>query len=221
MILRHLLLTATCATILATHSAANAQVVVNRAATAGESHARGWADVIRSQGQYNLMTSQAMINATTARRQELENELRQTEVFFERRALNQQRRFGDYPERAARNAERAARDAQRMYIRYGQEGRPRRLTSRELDPITGSITWPLFLQGPDYAQQRQTIDAVMHARALQEDAINWEQFEALMSATDAMRNTLRGKIREKNSTDFINTRNFIDRLVYEVRNPLS
>jgi len=162
---------------LALHSVSSAQVVVNRSATAGESYARGWADVVRAQGQYNLMTSQAMINATTARRQELENNLRQTEVFFERRELNRQRRFGDYPERAARNSERAARDAQRMLIRYGQEGRPRRLTARELDPLTGKITWPLFLQGPDYAEQRKIVDAIMHTRAQQEDVINLERVQ--------------------------------------------
>jgi len=200
-------------------SIASAQVVVNRASTVGESYARGVADVVRSQGEYNLMTSQALINAATARRQDLENDLRSTQVFFERRAINRQQRFGDYPERAARNAERAARDAQTKMIRYGQAGRPRRLTYRELNPLTGQITWPLFLRGSDYAQPRQTIDAIMHARAMQEGALSLEQFQALMDATDAMNTILGGKIREKNSTDFINTRNFLNRLVYEIRNP--
>ena len=48
-------------------SAAQAQVVVDQASTVGESESRGFADVIRSQGQYNLQTSQAMINAEQAR----------------------------------------------------------------------------------------------------------------------------------------------------------
>lgn len=202
-------------------SVASAQVIVNRASTVGESYARGMADVVRSQGEFNLMNSQANINAEEARRRQLENDLRQTEVFFQRRAINRQQRFGDYPERAARNAERAARDSERAMIRYGQAGRPRRLTSRELDPLTGAITWPLFLQGPQYAQPRQTISAIMHTRALQEGALSLEEFQAVTSAMDEMSSILGGKIREKNSTDFINTRNFLNRLDYEIRNPVS
>ena len=199
----------------------SAQVIVNRSSTVGESYARGMADVVRSQGEFNLMTSQAHINAQEARRRQLENDLRQTEIFFERRAINRQQRFGDYPERAARNAERAARDRQRAMIRYGQEGRPTRLTSKELDPLTGAITWPLFLQGPEYAQPRQTIDAVMHTLALQDGVLNLEQFQAITSAINEMSSILGSRIREKNSTDFINMRNFLNRLDYEVRNPIS
>lgn len=200
-------------------SVAQGQVVVNRASTVGESHARGLADMVRSQGEYNLLTSQALINSEQARRQQLENDLRQTEVFFERRAINRQQRFGDYPERAARNAARAVRDSERMMIRYGQAGHPARLTSRELDRLTGRITWPLFLQGPQYAEPRQTVDNIMRHRALQDEALNLEQFQAIMGATDQMQATLQGRIREMNSMDFMNTRRFIDRLVYEVRNP--
>jgi hypothetical protein len=209
---------------LAGNTIASAQVVINRASTVGESQARGIADVVRSQGEYNLLTSQARVNDATARRQELENNLRQTEVFFERRALNHQQRFGDYPERAARNAQRAAEQAQlqaqRNMIRYGQAGRPRRLTSRELDPITGRITWSLFLQAPEYAEPRQTVDAVMQTRALQHGILTVEEFEAAMDAIDQMRSILQGRIREKRSMDFINTTNFLDRLTYEIRNPV-
>ena len=106
-------------------------------------------------------------------------------------------------------------------IRYGQEGRPTRLTSKELDPLTGAITWPLFLQGPEYAQPRQTIDAVMHTLALQDGVLNLEQFQAITSAINEMSSILGSRIREKNSTDFINMRNFLNRLDYEVRNPIS
>ncbi|MCE9556946.1 MAG: hypothetical protein K8T91_26660 [Planctomycetes bacterium] len=202
-------------------SVASAQVIVNRASTVGESYARGMADVVRSQREFNLMNSQANINAEEARRRQLENDLRQTEIFFQRRAINRQERFGDYPERAARNAERAARDSERAMIRYGQAGRPRRLTYSELNPLTGIITWPLFLQGPEYAQPRQTINAIMHTRALQEGALSLEEFQAVTSALAEMSSILGSRIREKNSTDFINTRNFLNRLDYEIRNPVS
>ena len=37
----------------------------------------------------------------------------------------------------------------------------------------------------------------------------------------AMYATLKSKIGQMNSTDYINTKNFIDRLVYDVKNPVS
>jgi hypothetical protein len=201
----------------------SAQVVVGRASTVGESHARGFADVVRAHGDYNLWNSEAAINYATARRQELENDLRQTEVFFQRRALNRRERFGDYPQRAARNAERAAAQADkkvhRNLIRYGQTDRPSRLTSRELDPITGQITWSLFLQGPEYAEQRKTIEAIMHRRALQDGILMLDDFQAATAAVDQMQSILQGNIRTKRSMDFINTRNFLTRLESEIRNP--
>ena len=192
-------------------SQAGAQVVVDQAATAGESWSRGVADVVRSQGQYNLQTSEAAINLTEARSQQLDNDLKQTQVYFEKRNINQQQRFGDYQQRAAINA-------QKM-VRYGQAGRPTRLTSREQDPLTGKITWPIFLQGPEYQQPRSTLNAMMQMRANQEGALGLEGYETIMGATDQMYATLKGKIREMNSQDYINTKNFIDRLVYEVKNP--
>jgi len=192
----------------------SAQVVVDQAATVGESYARGVADVVRSQGQYNLQTSEAAINWTQARSQQIDNDLQQTQVFFEKRNINKQQRFGDYPERAARNA-------QKQMIQYGQAGRPKRLTSREIDPLTGRINWPIFLQGPEYDQPRQTITALMQQRAHQEGAIGLEGYESIMGAADQMYTILRGKIKEMNSTDYINTKNFIDRLVYDVKNPVS
>lgn len=194
-------------------SQAGAQVVVDQAATAGESWSRGVADVVRSQGQYNLQTSEAMINATQARSQQLDNDLKQTQVYFEKRNINSQQRFGDYQQRAAINA-------QKKMIQYGQAGRPKRLTSRELDPLTGKIYWPVFLQGPEYAQQRQTLGAMMQMRANQEGAIGLEGYETIMGATDQMYATLKTKIGQMNSTDYINTKNFIDRLVYDVKNPV-
>jgi hypothetical protein len=62
---------------------------------------------------------------------------------------------------------------------------------------------------------------MMQQRAHQEGAIGLEGYETLMGAADQMYTILRGKIKEMNSTDYINTKNFIDRLVYDVKNPVS
>jgi len=200
------------ALILSVASQVSAQVVVDQAATVGESYARGAADIVRSQGQYNLQTSEAAINLTQARSQQIDNDLQQTQVFFEKRNINSQQRFGDYSQRAAINA--------KKMVQYGAAGRPKRLTSRELDPLTGRINWPIFLQGPEYDQPRQTINGMFQMRANQEGALGLEGYESIMGATDMMYATLKSKIETMNSTDYINTKNFIDRLVYDVKNPV-
>jgi hypothetical protein len=193
---------------------ARAQYVVNEgAATAGESWARGAADVIRSQGQYNLQNSEAAINWTQARSQQINNDLQQTQVFFDKRNMNYQNRF------AGQRQDRAAINAQKQMIRYGQEGRPKRLTSKEIDPLTGRITWPILLQGPEYKEPRDTLTAMMQTRAQQEGAIGLEGYETIMGATQQMYATLQSKIQQLNSQDFVDTKNFIDRLVYTVKNP--
>ncbi len=57
----------------------------NRATTAGQSFAYGIGDVIRSKGAYNLLTSQAAINATEAERNEIQNRELWTNTYFQMR----------------------------------------------------------------------------------------------------------------------------------------
>jgi len=67
----------------------------HHASTVMESHARGYADLLRAQAQYNLITSQAMLQAAQARRLQLDNRVKQTETFFQLREMNRNARFGE------------------------------------------------------------------------------------------------------------------------------
>src|SRR5690242_11792328 len=80
-------------------SAASAQVIYNNASTAAEGLGRGIGDVVRSQGEYNLNTSQAAINLTQARSQEIDNRMQATQTYFAMRNLNTQQRYGDYAQK--------------------------------------------------------------------------------------------------------------------------
>ena len=102
------------------------------ASTAAEGFQRGMADVIRSTGAANMMNSEAMINVETARQQYISNRLYGTQTYFEMRRLNKE----------ARAAEAGPRPTQQDVIRYAQERAPNRLSTSEVDPLTGNIAWP-------------------------------------------------------------------------------
>ncbi|MCE9544570.1 MAG: hypothetical protein K8T25_03495 [Planctomycetia bacterium] len=194
-------------------AASHAQVVYNNAATAEESWARGAADVVRAQGENALNNSQALMNLTQVRSAEMDNNLKSAQTYFEMRNLNTQQRFGDYAEKKAVNS-------QKQLFRYGQAGRPKRPSRKELDPVTGKISWPFVLQTVDFKAPRQQMDQLFRLRASQEGAIGLDGYQAINAASDAMQDILKAHISSLDPTDYVNGKNFIERLVYEARNPV-
>ena len=63
-----------------------------RPSTAAESYQRGFADVVRSAGAANVMNSAAMINVEEARSKNIENDLKATETYFEKKRVNKEYR---------------------------------------------------------------------------------------------------------------------------------
>src|SRR5688572_12950111 len=71
-------------------SAAQAQVVVDQAATAGESYARGMSGIISAQGDKNLSDSQAAINLTDARSNQIDNQVKSVNAYWEKKDIYSQ-----------------------------------------------------------------------------------------------------------------------------------
>ena len=89
-----------------------------RSATAAESHARGTAALIWARAQYNLMMSQAMINAAEAQRRLIENRPAYVESYFRSREINRHYR------RVERQSPRRANGHVRQ-TNVNKPGRPR------------------------------------------------------------------------------------------------
>jgi len=193
----------------ATAVSAQEYVYYGKAATAGESHARGLADVVRAQGEYNLLTSEAAINAEEVRSRELDNRLKSTQTFFEMRRINHEERFGDYPERKARN------EQQRLF-RYG-EGKPTRLSAKELDPVTGKVYWPMPLRAPDYEAYRTELDPLFVERAYASGGIGYESYERIQALCNAFLKQLKANIRKMDSSDYVSAKDFVERMAHEVQ----
>ena len=180
----------------------------NRAATAGESWARGMADVNRSRGQQNLANSEAAINYTEVRSRELDNRLKTADTYFAMKNVNRSERFGTTEDRQAKREY----NQQRFY-RHGQEGKPKGLTSDQLDPITGKINWPFSLMPAKFELYRETLDRLFERRAQNGGHVNYAEFTQIESTTDDLLAALKNDIKKMSTKDYMNSKRFINELV--------
>jgi Txe/YoeB family toxin of Txe-Axe toxin-antitoxin module len=180
----------------------------HHASTAAEGQMRGMADLVRSQGQANLDHSAAAVNYSVARRNEMNNRLAWTHTYFQMREAN----------RAYRAAERGPRPTMESLTRFAQAGRPRRLSSSELDPVSGEITWPMLLEYDAYATDRAELEGAFTRRAYRR-AITAEDYAAVKETTAQMLNRLKEQVRQVSQSPYIAAKKFIESLAYEADVP--
>lgn len=123
------------------------------ASTAAEGYQRGMASVLRAQGQKNLADAEAATRLEDARSKYLDNRVKATETFYERKRL-----YNDYTEEQ-RYKEAEKRDE------YIEKVRLKSLTPEEFDATTGQIAWPTLLRSADYAAYRELLDLLFAKRA--------------------------------------------------------
>jgi hypothetical protein len=168
----------------------------------------GIARIIRSEGVYNYLSSEAALTLTEAQRREIENWRLWTETYFEMRRLN----------REARAAERGPAPTPADFVRYAQIGKPRRLGPSELDSITGQIYWPLMLQLPEFTPFRTEVQRVFAQRA-STGAIDGTDYLKVYDTVAMMKTALQQRIRELPPMDYIAARRFLESLSWEARMP--
>jgi hypothetical protein len=123
--------------------------------TAGEGYQRGLGSVISAQGDKNLSNSQAAINMTDARSNQIDNQVKSVNAYWEKNDIyNQHLQQENYKIEQTRASLLAKNKVQP-------------LTPQEFDRTTGNITWPKVLEQPQYDQYRNTFDAMYQKRAEQ------------------------------------------------------
>ncbi len=178
------------------------------ASTAFGSATRGLADVVRSQGAFNLLSSEAAINMTEARRRAIENAQEWAKTYFEMRQMN----------RAYRAAERGPRPTRQDWIRYAQAGKPERLSPSELDNVSGEINWPILLRGDQFEEYRAVLNRLFAAKA-ETGTLSPDGYLTIDRVTDAMKAQLQSEIEDLPPQDYVNARHFIESLAYEAKIP--
>jgi hypothetical protein len=172
--------------------------------TAAEGFQRGFADVVRSAGEANLNNSQAAINIEQARSMNMQNHLQYAETYFQMRQVNRQ----------ARAAEARPRLSSEQLFRIAQEQAPNRLTSSDLDPLTGDITWPIVLEDPTFAPYRETLSRLFAERASSGGAVTVSEMMEIRRTADAALAELRANIRNFPTNDYLRARRFLENLSF-------
>ncbi len=177
--------------------------------TAAEGAARGMADVIRSQGQYNLKTSEAAINLGKAQKQKIENKEQWTSTYFQMRDINRQHRDAELKRRRGNPED---------WIRYAQAGRPKPLSSSELNAVTGEIHWPMLLTAKNFDAQRADLQKMFTARAYH-GVLGAEDFSKTSRLIDQMIAMLKDGIDDVPAQQYITAKKFLESLAYAASRP--
>ena len=184
------------------------------ASTVAEGEGNAISAVTRSKGQYQLDTSQARINNAQANAMDMQNRKQLSKDYFETQNVNKQNRFADYADRKKQHEKDAL-------FQYGSEGRPTRLTSSELDPVTGQVTWPIALEAPAFSQYTKPIDEAFITRAETKSRFNYKTYQQVNKNCDGIEDELRSQMKEIGTNDYATARGFVKRLKREVRNAAS
>lgn len=170
--------------------------------TAEEGIQRGYADVVRSYGMANLLNSQAATQYEMARRAYIENRLKATQTYFEMRRYNEE----------ARRAMRSPPLTMEQYVRLAREQAPDPLTATQLDPLTGTISWPAPLRAAEYEPLRQRLE-----RLFQDRASGYVTYGEIQEAANQFLEQLQLDIEKFSPNDYVAVRKFIDSLAWAAR----
>ena len=173
---------------------------VHRSATAAESYGRGMAARVQAQGYYNLLTSQAMINAAEAQRLQMEDKQRRVETYFAMREAYKARQAAESEARRKQASPRADDQA---------------LNSRELLSDIGTlpaITWPTALQQAKFSSYRKLIEQVVALRAKGTELTGKDR-SRVMEAHRTVLVILKNQAGSEPSADDDDARQFVKNLV--------
>jgi hypothetical protein len=169
-----------------------------------EGYQRGMADVIRARGEAAENVSRARINNEEARSKYLDNKLKWTEIYWERKRLGEAELAKDYAK---------ARERREYWKETTRDRTPETLHPSQFNAQTGDLEWPEALQGAIYANSRKEIEAELQLQATTGTTANAGKIRTLARQ---MQDELKDHIREMSSNEYIAARKFLDRLVNQM-----
>lgn len=169
------------------------------------------ADIIRARAQATRDYTQAQVNQQVARSKYIENQKKWHAIYQERKRLGEAARQAKIEERQAR-----AKRIQR--IQSKQPHQVRRLTTDQLDPNTGKLTWPKILQTAEYAGDRSELDQLFELRM--KTGTTSDLTSKIYTKAEAMRTRFRSKVGKIPSKAYIEGRNFLELMAREAHYPV-
>jgi hypothetical protein len=130
----------------------------DHSSTAAEGFLRGKAAVIQSLGNFQLSKSQADILREQARWLDRENDLKQSEALVAQKKIWSDARTQAEAVKKLRLAEGRQALAERKATVLRQKYH---LTANQLDPATGAIVWPAFMQTEQFQEMRAELEQLV------------------------------------------------------------
>ena len=153
-------------------AAVKAQVIYNNSSTYAEGNQRGLGSVIDAQGQRNLSNSQAAINLTDARSNQIDNQVKSVNAYWEKKDI--------YSEHQQEQLAVITAKRDRYIARRGSID----LSADEFDRTTGHVVWPKILEQSQYDQYRTKLDELFHKRSYDGALSGDEYVEATKALSD-------------------------------------
>jgi hypothetical protein len=169
--------------------------------TAAGSMAAGMGALIQSQGAYNQATAAAAIDVQTAKSMAIDNRLKSAQAQYQLERMNRENRVEQN------------RIRQAARVDYTPPPKPR-MSSAQLDPVTGKIAWPALLSMPDFLPERTKLDTMFAHRVSNPASVTYSQVSSLRLA---MRNKLDAMYERVDRGEFFAARHFLDALAEESR----
>jgi hypothetical protein len=177
----------------------------SHASTYEEGVLRGWADLWRSKGDYNYITSLANVNNQEAYSRALDNSVKRADAYFARRAINEQ----------GRQSLAQPRPSAEDIVRFAKERAPGGLNPQEFTAAIGHVNWPAILEDGTFAAERNELDRLFAARDLDDSGLGSRNHRQIKQTADQMLAKLKSRIGEYSPAEYVTAKSFLTRLERE------
>ncbi len=177
-----------------------------RASTAFEGATRGMAELVRAHGEANINNAIAAQERQEAYSRYLDNRQKTVDAYFQRRRSNAAYRAEEQQKR---------NDSVQAYLSLPQNQPNQRPSSSQLDPITGTITWPIILKASAYDQYREPLEQIFASRAAR--GITGDEYQQVVRITKAWRAEIIMNKTMYSNADYLEAVRLVQRLASEAK----
>ncbi|QDV50124.1 hypothetical protein Enr17x_21620 [Gimesia fumaroli] len=186
-----------------------------------------WGDtrsaLIRAQGQAAESRAKAMVNYQEANSKYIENQKKLAETYVarqkaQRESMHEQAAIKEMQAQQRQAAmEKQAEKNRKMresglspYLNASASQDKETLSSSQLNPATGEISWPESLMGDEYKASREKMQELFSLK--NSTGVTSSLSSEIESEAIVMKNILRGQIRNMLPNDYLSARGFIEGL---------
>jgi hypothetical protein len=163
----------------------------------------GMGNAMSGAGNMHLSNSAAAINWTQAQKNEIQNKQLGAQTYFQMRDENA----------AWQKAQRGTSATKEQLAQWARDAAPKPVTAKEVDPSTGTISWPVALTQDNFGPQRANLDQLMAKKATYGRLSYEDQTEARKNI-ELMFTTLKSQMKAIPPMDYVASREFLQSLIY-------